>query len=173
MGVVISVVSSRAAVFKICFLSFIFIICGACSSSSLPDPIEPGTQAPFVRMTYVDGVYGSLTSFRGKKVAFLFWAEWCSKSKNAISEFSKLATKHPQTTFIAVNLDEQKNEEKFREYIATHKLPGVKHVFSGNGGDDETAHAFRIYDVPNVVAVDGSGIVRIVSSDVDDLESFF
>ncbi|MCB0330181.1 MAG: TlpA family protein disulfide reductase [Bdellovibrionales bacterium] len=161
---------------SLCALALVCcLFCLSGCGTKLPDALTPGLQVPYTRVTYLDGGYDTIHRYRGTKLAVLFWAKWCSKSRGQLDAFNRIArdyspkTGGSKTTFLAVNLDDFKVEDDLRRYLEAQGITSVKHVFSGNGADDEAALAFRAFEIPIVFVVDEQGVVKLTSFDVDDI----
>ena len=157
--------------FSLC-ISFLFAGCG----SSIPDPLPPGNTAPLARVTYLNGEYDTLASYRGRNLALIFWAKWCSRSRSEIKDFHEIAKQYnrlPRGTrveFVAVNLDTAEDAEEMRQFIASNNLmSAVRHAHSGNAGDDEAALLFQVYEVPTMVLINPQGTIQLVTDDAEEL----
>ncbi|MCB0321157.1 MAG: TlpA family protein disulfide reductase [Bdellovibrionales bacterium] len=159
-------------------LSFVLSGC----SSKLPEPLPVGVEAPLARLSYADGGYDSLASFRGSRVVLFFWAEWCSKSRRSMEGFNDLARQYeqatrggsraPSTVFLAVDLDEYAKKSSVEAYLKKQGYTAPRHIFSGNGGDDETALAFQVFTLPRFFVVGPTGRIELSTDSVGELEDF-
>ncbi|MBS0027335.1 TlpA family protein disulfide reductase [Chitinophaga sp. 22321] len=117
-----------------------------------------------VNFTYPDmnGKQTSLTDFKGKVVLVDVWATWCGPCKGELPYLKTLEEEmHGQdVTFLSVSVDEQKDHQKWKDFIASEKLGGVQ-LFASGWSD--IAKFYNIKGIPRFMVFDKQG--NIVSTD--------
>lgn len=114
--------------------------------------------------TYTDtnGEEVSLSDFKGKVVLVDVWATWCGPCKYEIPYLKKLEEemKTSDIVFLGVSLDEEKDKQKWLDFIKKEQLGGVQlHA----GGWSKITKDYKIKGVPHFIVVDRKG--NIVSAD--------
>ena len=145
--------------------------------STIPDAAKQmvGHEAPSTRLTTLEGDLVSLDEYRGKDIAVLFWATWCSHSRPAVEAMEELAKSNagmPDTVFWLVSVDKADKLAELKSRIAYQDLDTVKHAFSGNDVYDEAYTALHGRDLPYFVVIDKKGIVRVVADDIDPVREY-
>jgi len=158
----------KSLLFSLCIVCLASVVgCSSQSSKFVPLDIE----SPQTRITRLDGSYVGLQEYAGKRIAILFWAKWCSKSRRALKQFVSLSTEAPRdTAFVAISLDPLKYEKALREYLAVHPHGRVDFAFSGNGADDEAALAFQASKLPSMYLIDAKGLIVSKTISLEILE---
>jgi thiol-disulfide isomerase/thioredoxin len=117
-----------------------------------------------VNFTYPDinGKQTSLSDFKGKVVLVDVWATWCGPCKGEIPHLKKLEEEmHGQDVlFLSVSVDEQKDHQKWKDFIASEELGGVQ-LFASGWSD--IAKFYDIKGIPRFMVFDKNG--NIVSTD--------
>jgi len=117
-----------------------------------------------VNFTYPDlnGKQTSLTDFKGKVVLVDVWATWCGPCKGELPHLKKLEEEmHGQDVlFLSVSVDEQKDHQKWKDFVASEKLGGVQ-LFASGWSD--IAKFYDIKGIPRFMVFDKQG--NIVSTD--------
>lgn len=117
-----------------------------------------------VNFTYPDlnGKQVSLNDFKGKVVLVDVWATWCGPCKGEIPHLKKLEKEmHGQDVlFLSVSVDEQKDHQKWKDFIASEELGGVQ-LFASGWSD--IAKFYNIKGIPRFMVFDKKG--NIVSTD--------
>ncbi len=117
-----------------------------------------------VNFTYPDaaGKQVSLSDFKGKVVLVDVWATWCGPCKGEIPHLKKLEKEmHGQDVlFLSVSVDEQKDHQKWKDFIASEELGGVQ-LFASGWSD--IAKYYNIKGIPRFMVFDKKG--NIVSTD--------
>ena len=129
--------------------------------TKLYDTKAGGKAADF---TYSDtkGKMVSLSDFKGKVVLVDVWATWCGPCRDEIPHLKKLEEEMHGTdvVFLGVSVDEEKNHQKWLDFIEKEGLKGVQ-LFT-NGGSKITKD-YKINGIPRFMVFDKQG--RIVSVD--------
>jgi thiol-disulfide isomerase/thioredoxin len=117
----------------------------------------------------------ALRSKEGINMALLFWATWCSHSRNVVEEFEDLAREYKyrgDLEFYGISVDKNEDINLLKGRIRSQSLKTMVHVFSGNDTQDEAFLALKGSNVPYVVFVDTRGVVRYVDYSVGGLREF-
>ena len=121
---------------------------------------EEGMRAADFTYPDKDGKMVSLSDFKGKVVLVDVWATWCSPCRKELPYLKKLEEEMKDTdvVFVGVSLDEDKNHEKWKKFIADEKLPGFQ-LFAN--GWSHIAKAYKITGIPRFMVFGRDG--RIVA----------
>jgi thiol-disulfide isomerase/thioredoxin len=152
-------------------LLFFCVLVTGCSFNSDDYTGLLGREAPYVRLTSLDGEYYSLGAPFQKVTVIMFWAEWCGYSRPALKDLDSVAMKHPEVRFIAVSIDENDQLSRVQDYIKYQKLTHIEHVFSGNGLYDETYLTMNGKGLPHFLVINKRGLVVGDTHSISGLES--
>jgi len=123
---------------------------------------KPGAQA--INFTYPDnkGNKVSLTDFKGKVVLVDVWATWCGPCKKELPDLKKLEEemRDRDIVFMSVSVDEDKDHQKWEDFIAKEEMKGVQ-LFASGWSD--IARNYDIKAIPRFMVFDKKG--NIVSID--------
>lgn len=126
------------------------------------DASKPGQAA--LDFTYPDlaGKKVSLSDFKGKVVLVDVWATWCGPCKKEIPALKKLEEemRGKEIVFMSVSVDEEKDYQKWKDFVAKEELKGVQLFASGWS---EIAKNYDIKGIPRFMVFDQQG--NIVSID--------
>ena len=105
-----------------------------------------------------------LEDFAGKYVYIDVWATWCGPCIGQIPSLQKIESKfHDKNiVFISISVDEQKDFEKWKKFVADKSLSGVQ-LFADKNWNSDFIKAFGINSIPRFILIDPKGI--IVNSD--------
>ena len=134
---------------------------------------RPTSQA---RLFMLDGDIKGLKQYRGKTTVVLFWATWCSYSRDSILDFNQFASRYrhrPDTAFLAISLDKFEDREAVEERVHYKNLSSVEHVFSGNQGQDEAYIKLKGANMPQFLVIDKYGFVVAQGDDIDVVADAF
>lgn len=111
----------------------------------------------------VNGNDISLSDFKGKVVLVDVWATWCGPCIAQIPHLKTLEKKYEgkDVVFMGVSVDEQKDYEKWKEFLKKEELHGVQ-LFAG-GFKSDIAKFYNINAIPRFMLFDKSG--NLVSKD--------
>lgn len=146
-----------------------------CSSIGAKQEEMIGSRAPESRLMFFDGSEVPLSSYRGKNVAILFWATWCSYSRGFIERYETLARRYSQRSdleFIAVSVDKNEDFGILKDRVKEQDLKTITHIFSGNDASDDAFMNLNGRHVPYIVFIDSTGIIRLVDTDLTPLEEY-
>lgn len=119
---------------------------------------------PAINFTYPDlnGKQVSLTDFKGKVVLVDVWATWCGPCKQEIPSLKKMEEemRSKDIVFMSVSVDEQKDHQKWKDFVASENLAGVQ-LFASGWSD--IAKFYNIKGIPRFMVFDKKG--NIVSID--------
>lgn len=148
----------------------IALVTGACSSRPA-QPTLPGDTFPYTKLTMFDGSTRILEEYEGRRVAMIFWATWCPKSRRAIRHFNEFARSYPRhdVAFLAININSLEDERAVKTKIREEKLTAMQHVYSGNETQDEAFVTFGADQVPFFVVLDRKGRIVYRGGDEDEV----
>ena len=158
---------ASCAVFAAVFL----LVSGLSGCSSRVKPVQPvpGEAYPYTKLTMLDGTTRILEEFEGRRVAMIFWAEWCPKSRRAVRRFNEFSSnrRRRDVDFLAININNIEEETRVRENISEYGLRSLRHVFSGNDVADEAFLVFGADQVPYFAVLDRRGRLVYAGGDED------
>ncbi|MFV0506894.1 MAG: TlpA family protein disulfide reductase [Bacteroidales bacterium] len=119
---------------------------------------------PAVDFKYPDinGKMVALSDLRGKVVLIDVWATWCGPCKKEIPHLKKLEKEYhgKDVVFMSVSVDNEKDKQKWVDFVKKEKLPGLQ-LFAG-GFKSDIAQNYKITAIPRFMLVDKNG--NLVSS---------
>jgi thiol-disulfide isomerase/thioredoxin len=95
-------------------------------------------------------------SYAGKIVMLDFWATWCGPCIGEVPNMKQAYEDWHDKGFeiLGVSLDDEKDEEKLKEFVTEKKLPWAQ-IYDGKGWDAEQAIRYDVSGIPFVLLVDG------------------
>jgi len=129
--------------------------------------LEQGVGSPGLDFTYndVDGNPVSFSDFRGRVVYLNVWATWCAPCRAEIPHKKRLEEHfagNADIVFVNVSLDNLRDLQRWRDFVATHQLGGVQ--LHGNiDGPMNMRTLYGITGIPRFMIFDRQG--NIVSTD--------
>nr|WP_197718679.1 TlpA disulfide reductase family protein [Pedobacter schmidteae] len=124
---------------------------------------KPGAKAFNFTFPDVNGKLVSLNDFKGKVVLVDVWATWCGPCVKEIPSLKKLeeAFHGKDVAFLSVSVDDQKDKEKWRKFVADEQLGGVQ-LHAGPGS--EVSKNYKISGIPRFMLFDKNGNIIDVDS---------
>jgi thiol-disulfide isomerase/thioredoxin len=113
----------------------------------------------------MDGNKVRLSDYHGRVLVLNFWATWCGPCKEELPRLEQIAAGYANqnVAFVLASIDEQKNLEKVRNYIAQQKV--ALPVLVG-ASTDVLQQLSGTYVVPATLIVDADGeIVRAINGE--------
>jgi len=129
--------------------------------------LEQGVGSPGLDFTYqdVNGNPVSFSDFRGRVVYLNVWATWCAPCRAEIPHKKKIEehfSGNENIVFVNVSLDNLRDLQRWRDFVATHQLGGVQ--LHGNiDGPMNFRTLYGIMGIPRFMIFDKRG--NIVSTD--------
>ena len=127
--------------------------CPSCSAFGV-QRLSDKKAAPLFSLKMADGKQANLADFKGKPVAFTFWASWCESCKEEIPLIEKFSQgKRDQITLLLVAIDGE-NEKRIQRIIKDKKisLPVLLDV------KEKIARTYGIRMVPTTFLINSEGI---------------
>ncbi|MFT3823528.1 MAG: TlpA disulfide reductase family protein [Chitinophagaceae bacterium] len=126
------------------------------SAKLAKEAAKPGQAA--INFTYpdIDGKKVSLTDFKGKVVLVDVWATWCGPCKVEIPHLKKMEEemRDKDVVFMSVSVDENKDLQKWKDYVGNESLKGVQ-LFASGWSD--IARNYEIKAIPRFMVFDKKG----------------
>lgn len=116
---------------------------------------KPGTEAPFFRLTGLDGRQVESSSLRGKVVVLNFWATWCGPCKEEMPSLDRLRRRLDPGRFSVLTVTTDRNPNSIRLFLAGLGL-GLPVLFDE---DQEVSRAFLVRGLPTTVLIDREGTI--------------
>lgn len=157
---------------NICLPLTLIAMLSACSSFSPKSLGMLGKQAPFTRLTLLDGSYIPIAEYKdqGKTLILAFWDTTCPFSRGEISELNEYATQaraRKDVAFVVVSVDNLERESRVQEMAQSDEYNALTHAFSGNEVYDEAFMAFDYEIVPVIVVIGPDGVIKEIGQDAD------
>ena len=104
------------------------------------------------------------TSLRGKVVVVDFWATWCPPCIESLPRLQAAYQKYRSegVEFIGVSLDEAEEKggrKALSDFLAANEMPWPQYY---TDGDPTVPNKFGIQQIPTILVLDRSGVVRTV-----------
>lgn len=124
---------------------------------------KPGQ--PAINFSYPDlnGKMTSLSDFKGKVVLVDVWATWCGPCKAELPALKKMEEelRGRDIVFMSVSVDEEKDKEKWKDFVAKEDLKGVQ-LFASGWSD--IAKNYNIKGIPRFMVFDRKGNIVTIDS---------
>lgn len=122
--------------------------------------------APDFALHSMTGANYRLSEHRGEVVALVFWASWCGDCRRELERFERLQRTYKNVGFVVlgISLDD---EPARASAIAT--AAGIGFPVLADAGKD-VAKTYRVDDLPLIVLIDRSGVVRARHDALDERE---
>ena len=116
-----------------------------------------GKPAPTFSMEDVNGKKVSSADLKGKNVYVDIWATWCGPCKAEIPSLKKLEEQYGNDiTFVSISVDEPKDKEKWKEFVAEKGLKGYQ-LTTGSAWDSQFVKDLEVQGIPRFVLIDAQG----------------
>lgn len=130
--------------------------------SHLPDRFaRDGERQPAIDFKFKDinGKEVALSDFVGKVVYVDVWATWCGPCKREMPAMKALEAEYKDNkniVFMGVSVDRSKDIQKWKDFLATEKLPGIQ-LFGGDEAITALTKPYKISGIPRFILVDKAG----------------
>ncbi len=109
----------------------------------------------------------TLSDLRGQAVVLDFWASWCGPCQAEAPIINKVAQRYKDRGLVVVGVNTSDNEQKARAWAAQRGL-SFPIVYDGN---DATARAYGVENLPTLVVVSRTGnVIAVRTGMTDDAE---
>ena len=134
--------------------------------------LKPGTVAPDLSLSTIDGKTFALSSLRGKYVVLDFWASWCpdcrKDSPNIIAMYEKF---HPKgVEFVGVSFDTK--HEAWANGVKKLAIPYLQVSDMKSMRESAVASAYNIKWIPTVYVIDPQGKVALSTVMSDKVDAY-
>jgi len=133
---------------------------------SLTEPWEGllrGNPAPDFNAKTIEGKSVRLSDLKGKKVYLDIWATWCGPCIAEIPALKQFEEEFStrDIEFVSISIDEAKDIDKWKKFIAKNELTGIQLLADGAWGSDVVT-SYNIKGLPRFLLIDKDG--NIVSA---------
>lgn len=127
------------------------------------EPLLRGALAPNFSATTNKGEEVKLSQLKGKKVYVDIWATWCGPCIAEIPALKQLENefKNQDVTFVSVSIDEDKDIDKWKNFIVQNQLTGLQ-LLAKDDWNSELVTSYNIKGIPRFLLIDEEG--NIISS---------
>ncbi|HEY0272197.1 MAG TPA: TlpA disulfide reductase family protein, partial [Chitinophaga sp.] len=111
-----------------------------------------------------NGRQASLKDFHGKVVYIDTWATWCAPCREELPSLKKLEESYkddPRIAFVSISIDEEKDTQKWLDFIKKEKLAGTQ--LHTPGWNNDFIKYYKINGIPRFLLIDQEG--NLVSAD--------
>jgi thiol-disulfide isomerase/thioredoxin len=117
-----------------------------------------GYPAPELDGEDFDGKRVKLSDYRGKVVAVVFWASWCSPCRAMIPHERDMVERFRDKPFVLLGVNNDDNHAAARAVIAAEKMTWP--ICKTNGPKDAINQRWRVEAWPTVYVIDAKGVIR-------------
>jgi thiol-disulfide isomerase/thioredoxin len=116
--------------------------------------------APNFEYENYSGGKTTLESMKGKYVYIDVWATWCGPCRGEIPFLKTVEEKYKgkNIEFVSISVDEDKNHDKWKNFVADKQLGGVQ-LFADKNWLSDFIRAFNINSIPRFILIDPKGVV--------------
>ncbi len=123
-----------------------------------------GTVSPPFNFENHKGGFTSLESLKGKYVYIDVWATWCGPCRQEIPFLQKTEEAYhgKNIEFVSISIDEQKNHEKWNQFVKDKNLGGIQ-LLADKDWKSDFVQGFKINGIPRFILISPEG--KIVNVD--------
>ncbi|RYZ18241.1 MAG: TlpA family protein disulfide reductase, partial [Chitinophagaceae bacterium] len=101
-----------------------------------------------------------LADFKGKYVYIDNWATWCGPCRQEIPHLQKVEQAYhgKNIEFVSISIDEQKNHDKWKQFVVDKKLGGVQ-LMADKDWSSDFIKAYGITGIPRFILIGPDGKV--------------
>jgi peroxiredoxin len=138
------------------------VVVSGCASA--PSWMQNGMQAPELSGNTVDGQPVLLSAERGKVVAVVFFADWCSICRGVYKTERELAKRMADKPFVLIGVDADDTAPVLRDAIRRERLEFPIVLDS----DKANVAAWGVTGLPTTYVIDKGGVIRAYDLRGDD-----
>lgn len=133
------------------------------------DLLKPGTEAPEIIASDLQGKQHKLSDLRGKYIVIDFWASWCPDCVKDIPVMKKLyETYGSEVVFLGVSFDHDK--AKWEGCVAKNEIKWLQISTLERWKENPISADFHIKWIPSMYVIDPDGKVVLGTVMIDKLE---
>ena len=123
-------------------------------------PLMAGNMAPEYVAETIEGDAVTSTDLQGKKVYIDVWATWCGPCIREIPALKALEEelKDEQVQFVSISIDQLKDKEKWKNFVAEKELGGIQLIVDGAWKSD-FAQTYNVTGIPRFMIFDADGTI--------------
>src|SRR5581483_1003170 len=116
----------------------------------------PGSPAPDITVSTLDGKTIQLSDFRGKPVMINFWASWCGPCTAEMKNIEAVYQKHTSDDFVILAVNQGENDDTIKGYGELWKL----HFRLVRDQNQDAGRRYKVQALPTTVFVDKNGNIH-------------
>jgi thiol-disulfide isomerase/thioredoxin len=125
----------------------------------IADPdLARARMTPAFALTTLDGQKLSMDDLKGKVVLLDFWATWCGPCREALPHIKEIAKKFHDQPLVVISINLDKEEQKWREFVAKNQMTWVQ--YWDGGFDGKIAKMFEVREIPQTFTIDADGVLQ-------------
>ena len=123
-----------------------------------------GTVSPSFKYENHKGGFTSLEDLKGKYVYIDVWATWCGPCRQEIPFLQKTEEAYhgKNIEFVSISVDEQKNHEKWKQFVKDKNLGGIQ-LLADKDWNSDFVQGYKINGIPRFILISPEG--KIVNAD--------
>ena len=123
-----------------------------------------GTVSPSFKYENHKGGFTSLEDLKGKYVYIDVWATWCGPCRQEIPFLQKTEEAYhgKNIEFVSISVDEQKNHEKWNQFVKDKNLGGIQ-LLADKDWNSDFVQGYKINGIPRFILISPEG--KIVNAD--------
>ena len=123
-----------------------------------------GTVSPSFKYENHKGGFTSLEDLKGKYVYIDVWATWCGPCRQEIPFLQKTEEAYhgKNIEFVSISVDEQKNHEKWKQFVKDKNLGGIQ-LLADKDWQSDFVQGYKINGIPRFILISPEG--KIVNAD--------
>ena len=123
-----------------------------------------GTVSPSFKYENHKGGFTSLEDLKGKYVYIDVWATWCGPCRQEIPFLQKTEEAYhgKNIEFVSISVDEQKNHEKWKQFVKDKNLGGIQ-LLADKDWNSDFVQGYKINGIPRFILISPEG--KVVNAD--------
>ena len=131
--------------------------------------LKPGTEAPEIALSTIDGKQFTLKSLRGKYVVLDFWASWCPDCRKDIPKVKEMYERYgKKVVFVGVSFDTDHN--RWSDCIANTQMTWLHVSELKRMREAEISKTYGVQWIPSMTLIGPDGKVILSTVVIERME---